>query len=202
MFYWKVTHKYRLIGRMESKGIGIYSSREKAQEAVERLKTKEGFKDTPEGFKVNKVFRFMKPRLLDNTYWVDGYDTYFDVENKKIVCDKTLSLMKHFAFLIKDYGFHYDKAELGDLRDANGKIWFYGPFNCYYFYKDGICINFMNLVQRQDWDITITKEVSNDQTYLNGGQKIDGKYCYNWELLSTKIKEDLENNSEIFGNKI
>ena len=110
--------------------------------------------------------------------------------------------MKHFSFLIKDYDFKYEKIELGDLRDENGKLWFYGPFNCYSFYNDYICINFMNLVQRQDWYITITKELSKDQIYIKKGQPVDDKYCYNWSLLSTTIKNEIENKKSIFGNLI
>ena len=53
------------------------------QEAIENLekekeilKIKEGFKDTVEGFGVKKVFRFCKPKLLDRTFWIDGFVTY------------------------------------------------------------------------------------------------------------------------------
>ena len=60
----------------------------------------------------------------------------------------------------------------------------------------------MNLVQRQDWYITITKEFSNNQTYISKGQQIDSKYYYNWELLASVIKNDIEENNEIFGNSI
>ena len=122
--------------------------------------------------------------------------------NKKIVCDKTLSILKKFGFLVKEYGFEFDKLALGDLKDYDGKLLFYGPFNCYSFYKNGISINFMNLVQKGDWDITITKEFCENQNYLKTGQKIDSKYCYNWDLLLEKIKYDLETKKEIFGNRV
>ena len=204
MIYYKLTHKYTLIDHIEFKIIGIYSSFENAKKAIDFLNEKEGFRDTKEGFKIKKVIKILKPKLLDKTFWIDGFETYQYVENinKKIVCDKTISLMKHFSFLIKDYDFKYEKIKLGDLRDENGKLWFYGPFNCYSFYNDYICINFMNLVQRQDWYITITKELSKDQIYIKNGQPIDDKYCYNWSLLSTTIKNEVENNKSIFGNLI
>ena len=60
----------------------------------------------------------------------------------------------------------------------------------------------MNLVQRRDWYITITKELSNDQTYIRKGQKIGNEYEYNWELLASVIKNDIENNGKVFGNSI
>lgn len=76
MICWKVSHRYKLNDHVESKDIGIYSSVERAQSAIELLKTKNGFKDTIDGFRIKKVFSLFKPRLLDNTYWVDGFDTY------------------------------------------------------------------------------------------------------------------------------
>lgn len=77
MICWKVSHKYKLIDHIECKDIGIYSSLENAEKAVASLKTKSGFKDTTDGFKIVKIFTLFKPRLLDNTYWVDGFDTYY-----------------------------------------------------------------------------------------------------------------------------
>ena len=76
MFCWKVSHKYKLIDHIERKDIGIYSSLENAQQAVASLKTASGFMDTIDGFRISKVFRLLKPRFLDNTYWVDGFETY------------------------------------------------------------------------------------------------------------------------------
>lgn len=204
MFYYKVEHKYKLIDHIEKKNVGIYSSLENANNAIKVLELKEGFIDTKEGFSIKKVFKLFKPKLLDKTLWEEGFNTYVWVENinKKITCDETYSIMEHFSFLVKEYNFKFDKIALGDMRDENGKLWFYGPFNCYSFYNENVCINFMNLVQRQDWYITITKELSNDQTYIRKGQKIGNEYEYNWELLASVIKNDIENNGKVFGNSI
>lgn len=76
MICWKVSHKHKLIDHIECKEIGIYSSKEKAEKAIEQLKTKNGFKDTVDGFKITKRFTLFKPRFLDNTYWDEGFDTY------------------------------------------------------------------------------------------------------------------------------
>lgn len=76
MICWKVSHKHKLIDRIERKDIGIYSSKENAENAIALLKNKNGFKDTVDGFRITKMFALLKPRLLDNTYWVDGFDTY------------------------------------------------------------------------------------------------------------------------------
>ena len=76
MICWKSSHKYKLVDHFEHKYIGIYSSLENAEKAVALLKSKSGFKDTPDGFRITKVLTLFKPRFLDNTYWVDGFDTY------------------------------------------------------------------------------------------------------------------------------
>ena len=56
--------------------IGIYESKEKALGALELLKSKPGFCLRPNAFKIHKVIRFKRPRLLNNTYWIDGFETY------------------------------------------------------------------------------------------------------------------------------
>lgn len=76
MICWIVSHKYKLIDHVERKHIGTYSSMDNAKKAIESLKTKNGFKDATNGFRIKKVFKLSKPRLLDNTYWIDGFDTY------------------------------------------------------------------------------------------------------------------------------
>ena len=105
MFYYRVTHKYMLFDHIEKKDIGIYSSLEKANMEINLLQDKNGFKETKDCFFVKKVFKFTKPKLLDKTFWIDGFDTYYYVENmsKKISCDETRHIMKHFSFFIKEY---------------------------------------------------------------------------------------------------
>ena len=77
MMLFKVMHKYKLEGRMERKGIGSYSTEDNARNAVEELKQKPGFCDTQEGFVIKKVFRLFKPKLMDKTFWVDGFVTMY-----------------------------------------------------------------------------------------------------------------------------
>ena len=200
MICWKVSHKYKLADHFERKDIGIYSSLENAEKAVAFLKTKSGFKDTADGFRITKVLTLFKPRLIDNTYWVDGFDTYyFNRHSNEICCDKETNLMMYFTFLLTDYKFKFDKLELGDMVDETGKRWFYGPYNCYYFYNDKVCINFVNLVQRQDWDVYITEEVLSDQNLIRKGKKVPTELCYNWSLLASAIKDEAANSNSIFG---
>lgn len=75
-FYYKVTHKYKLIDHYEKKEIGIYSTLELANDAIEILKNKPGFSSTVEGFIIKKVFRIFAPKLLNMTYWSEGFVTY------------------------------------------------------------------------------------------------------------------------------
>ena len=203
MICWKVSHKYKLIDHIERKDIGIYSSLENAEKAVDSLKTKSGFKDTADGFRITKVFTLFTPRLLDNTYWVDGFDTYyFNRHSNEICCDEETNLMEHFTFLLTDYKFKFDKLELGDLVDETGKRWFYGPYNCYYFYNDKICINFTHLVQRHDWDVYITEKVLSDQNLIRKGKKVPTELCYNWPLFASTIKDEATKSNSIFGIKL
>lgn len=48
--------------------IGIYSSRENAGAAIERLKLQPGFCDTPEGFHIDEY-------SIDEDHWAEGYVT-------------------------------------------------------------------------------------------------------------------------------
>ena len=200
MFYYKVIHRYKLDSRDESKEIGIFSSEIKANEAIDIVKNKPGFIDYQECFIVKKIFKLFKPSLLDYIFWSDGFDTYyFNRKTNEICCDEEKRLMKYFSFLLTEYQFKFDKLELGDMVDENGKLWFYGPYNCYYFYNDKVCINFINLVQRQDWEVYITHEVLSDQNLIKKGEEVPGKLCYNWVLLASVIKEELANNNSFFG---
>jgi hypothetical protein len=53
----------------ERRSIGIYSSEASATAAIERLKTKPGFRDWPDGFRVFEA-------QLDQDSWVDGYASW------------------------------------------------------------------------------------------------------------------------------
>jgi hypothetical protein len=56
--------------------IGIYDSKETANDALNQLKDKPGFSLRPNAFRIHKVIRFRTPRFLNNTYWIDGFETY------------------------------------------------------------------------------------------------------------------------------
>ncbi len=195
MFYYKVIHKYITNNQNEVKEIGVFSSKEKALEAIDKVKAKPGFIEYKDGFVIEKRFKLFKPLFLNDIFWSDGFDTYyFNRQSHKICCDEEKRLMKHFSFLLTEYNFKFDKLELGDMVDETGRRWFYGPYNCYYFYNDKVCINFMNLVQKQDWCVYITKEVLSDQNLINKGEKVPGELCYNWPLFALVIKEELAKN--------
>ncbi|MGH9436540.1 MAG: DUF7336 domain-containing protein [Terriglobia bacterium] len=55
-------------GEEDVKVIGIYSSRENALKATERLKLQPGFRDTPNDF-------YIDPYGLDEDNWTDGFMT-------------------------------------------------------------------------------------------------------------------------------
>jgi hypothetical protein len=53
-------------GVEEVKFIGVYSAREKAQAAVERLNRLPGFADAPDGFHIDEYG-------VDQDHWAEGY---------------------------------------------------------------------------------------------------------------------------------
>ena len=55
-------------GDEETKLIGVYSSEEKAQQAIERLKVQPGFRDYPDDFQIG-------PCTVDDTWWEEGFIT-------------------------------------------------------------------------------------------------------------------------------
>lgn len=57
-------------GEKDSKFIGVYSTRAKAQEAIERLRCQHGFKDTPDDFCIDEY-------PIDKDHWAEGYATSF-----------------------------------------------------------------------------------------------------------------------------
>lgn len=74
--YYNLRHKYKLEGHIEVKQIGIYSSLVLAEKEKLRLMEQRGFCDYPNNFKIKKVYRLFRPKLLDKTYWDGGFDTY------------------------------------------------------------------------------------------------------------------------------
>lgn len=200
MFYYKVIHKYKLENHNEVKEIGVFDSKNKALDAIECVKNKPGFKEYQDCFFVKKVFKIFKPALVNNVYWNEGFDTYyFNRKTNELCRDEENQLMKHLGFLLTEFNFKFDKLDLGNMVGENGKLWFYGPYNCYYFYNDKICINILNLVQRQDWNIYITDVVFSDQNEIRKGVEIPSKYCYSMESFASKVKNELRVDKTIFG---
>jgi hypothetical protein len=52
----------------DMKLIGIYSSEEKARQALEQVRQQPGFRDHPDGFELSEA-------LLDHTEWAEGFLT-------------------------------------------------------------------------------------------------------------------------------
>ena len=142
--------------------------------------------------------------LCEHNVYKKGFDTHKNDKKKTVVVRQSFAekLLERFDFLFKDYGFKLEKIDLGNAIDENGKFFFYGPVYCYYIYNDDVCINILNLVQRQDYNIYITKNKSDDQTYIRKGVSVEGEYAYNIGLFATYIKASIESTGEIYGFKI
>lgn len=76
-FLYRLDHVHKLGYHVEFKRIGVFSSEENAQIAIQTIKNKPGFCDYPADFKIIKLLYFKVPRLLDKIYWVDGFETYY-----------------------------------------------------------------------------------------------------------------------------
>lgn len=74
--YYKLEHKYKLDKHIEKKHVGIFSSKEKAEDALKILSEKVGFIEHQDGFYVKKIYRVYRYKLLNNIYWDEGFDTY------------------------------------------------------------------------------------------------------------------------------
>ena len=73
IYLYELSHEYEI----EKSGniydiitdIGIYTTEEKAEKAVERLKQHPKFKAHPEGFEIGKT-------EVDHDYWEEGFDIW------------------------------------------------------------------------------------------------------------------------------
>lgn len=63
-----VQHSYEIGEFEETKIIGIYSTREKAEIVIEQYKCIQGFKDYPDRFYVSEY-------KIDKNHWEDGFVT-------------------------------------------------------------------------------------------------------------------------------
>ena len=69
MFYYKMTY--------EKKQVGIYSSKSNAEGAMDVLLKQYGFSGDKKNFKISLTVRLGKPKMLDQTFWSNGYVNYF-----------------------------------------------------------------------------------------------------------------------------
>lgn len=78
MLYYRVIHLFftKQAKHIHFFNIGIYETRKRAEEAIAALKTKDGFKLHPDRFYTIRVFHFKKPKLINQTYWMDGFTSY------------------------------------------------------------------------------------------------------------------------------
>lgn len=56
--------------------IGIFDSRDKAEQAVCTVSGKPGFCEHKDKIKIKRVLRFVCPQLINKLFWEDGFVTY------------------------------------------------------------------------------------------------------------------------------
>ncbi len=77
-FYYKVSCFYitKQPDHFHGFHIGIFDTRDKAEEVVVTIKEKPGFCDHQDKIKIRRIIRLKAPRLLNNVYWDEGFKTY------------------------------------------------------------------------------------------------------------------------------
>ena len=68
MVVYLITHEYERDGQDHSKIIGIYSTMETAEAAVQRARQRPGFRDYPDGFVIDRC-------TVDKDEWTEGFVT-------------------------------------------------------------------------------------------------------------------------------
>jgi hypothetical protein len=69
-------HSYELDEIEETKLIGVYSTNEQAESAINRLKYKNGFKYRPDAFEISEY-------KLDQDNWTEGFATMINIQVKR-----------------------------------------------------------------------------------------------------------------------
>jgi hypothetical protein len=102
-------HSYDLEGHEQTKLIGIYSSKEQATLAVDRLKDKNGFKYLPDAFEITEY-------ELNKDHWTDGFATMTAIRVK----NKNNSWMTVQAECLPNNTYQivelYDADQLGEFK--------------------------------------------------------------------------------------
>jgi len=68
MIAFLLQHSYELDDCEETKIIGIYSSKEHAERAIQRLRSLPGFRNRPDNFHIDGY-------PVDQDHWTEGYET-------------------------------------------------------------------------------------------------------------------------------
>ena len=75
LLYYRVVHLFftKQAKHVHFFNIGIYDTRKRAEEVIFALRGMNGFRLHPEKFYTIRALRFRKPKLLNQTYWADGF---------------------------------------------------------------------------------------------------------------------------------
>ncbi|MGB3777059.1 MAG: hypothetical protein WA960_01770 [Tunicatimonas sp.] len=100
-----VHHLYEFEGCDETKLIGVYTSKDKAQAAIDRLKTKKGFSDKPHDFHLNEF-------ELDQDIWKGGFSVWATIH----IHDTQGNLISVQAECLNDELYRIAEDSLGDAQ--------------------------------------------------------------------------------------
>lgn len=105
-------HSYESDGYEETKFIGVYSSREEAEMAIERLKTQNGFKYHVDAFHIEEY-------EINKDHWTEGFATMTTIMVKSIKGEwKAVSAecLPNEEYIVVE---KYENDQLGEFKDGD-----------------------------------------------------------------------------------
>lgn len=125
--------------------------------------------------------------------WIPDFSPNWGVE----------SLLKEkLRFLYSDYRFQFKLFEFDKLLDEDGEFLFYGPVYAYCFYRENICINIVELVQRQDLWVKITPSCVEDISYIERGKPDLANNIYDLDRYAEALQREAREKGSIYGTDV
>ena len=102
-------HSYELDNYDETKLIGVYSTKEQAELAINRLKEMNGFKYYPDAFEISEY-------ELDKDHWIEGFATMTSIQVKRK--DNSWTTVQAECLPNNRYQIYelYDNSSLGEFN--------------------------------------------------------------------------------------
>lgn len=125
---------------------------------------------------------------------------------------------EHFGYLFNEYGFEFKMDKFKSAFTKEGKFFYHGPVHAYSLYNDKMCITFVYLMQRQEWDVYLNDVYTKSQTKIRSGKYLNEgfgnlktinnsvsskykKYGYIY-AIAFYIRKEVDTYNELYGVKL